>query len=117
MLLKEAEVRFGSASRKIRFKVRARENPAPETRADGTAGATVYYAREARHDPSRLRFQLAHEVVHCLSGTFKRDPLKLEEGFAVYFSLNLWANDPAYQEKARDSLPLFIEKPLSSSPV
>jgi hypothetical protein len=113
-LLKEAEHRFGPRSRKIRIKVEPRSDQVPETILNATNdGATVYYARVAKDDPLRLRFQLAHEAIHCLSGAFRRDALVLEEGLAVYFTLNLTNKNSSYDQRATDALPPLFNNALA----
>lgn len=88
-LLSKAEQRFGARSRTVRIKVLARNKQTPESVADGSDGCIVYYFQETEKDYQRLRFQLAHEAVHVLSGAFVREARKLEEGLAVWFSLSV----------------------------
>jgi hypothetical protein len=66
--LRYAERRFGERTRKLKIKVEARDNEVPETVADGSSACVVYYARKAKRDLDRVRFQLAHEAIHVLSG-------------------------------------------------
>jgi hypothetical protein len=88
-LLSAAENRFGTRSRDLTVQVEARDHKTPETIPSGANGCIVYYFREAESDYQRLRFQLAHEAIHVLSGTLNREALKLEEGLAVWFSLSV----------------------------
>jgi hypothetical protein len=106
-LFLEAEKRFGRRSRALSITVMPRDNLIPETVRNGDT-CCVYYSREAENDPQRLRFQLAHEVIDVLSGALRRDARKLDEGFAVWFSLQ--QSDRNYRRRARRSLPhLFAE--------
>lgn len=108
--LKEAEWRFGPRSRKISIRLESRDNITPETVADGPDACIVYYFRAAKHDSLRLEHQLAHETIHVISGVFKREATKFEEGFAVWFSLNYRGIDPGYSQRARVALsPLFAD--------
>jgi hypothetical protein len=112
LLLKQAELRFGKRSRKLKIKVESRTELVAETVPDGDDACVVYYAREAKRDPQRLRFQLAHEAIHVLSGALKREALKFEEGLAVWFSLNFDDSDPRYSALARGTLPQMFSEAL-----
>jgi hypothetical protein len=104
-LLLDAEERFGPRSRAMAATVVPRDNPTPETVPNGAEGCFVYYYGEAQNDPQRLRFQLAHEAIHVLSGALRRDARKLEKGLAVWFSLR--QADRKYRRRARSSLPVY----------
>ena len=111
-LLEQAERRFGTRSRKLRIKVNGREEDIPETLADGPDACVVYYYRKVKHNTQRLRFQLAHEAIHVLSGVFRRDALKFEEGLATWFSLDIFRKDPSYYDKAQASIPPLFKDAL-----
>jgi hypothetical protein len=113
-LLSEAEERFGPRSRALNPTVMPRDNVIPETVQNEMVpdACFVYFAREAEGDYQRLRFQLAHEAIHVLSGVLKRDALKLEEGFAVWFSLNHRKVKEEYRRRAYDSLPPLFKDAL-----
>lgn len=108
-LLELAERRFGDRSRNLKIKVNGRDDDIPETVSLGADKCCVYYYRKAKQHEQRLRFQLAHEAIHVLSGALKRKALKLEEGLAVWFSLDV-LDDHSYRDQARVSLsPIFKE--------
>ena len=111
-LLDEAEDRFGPRARQLNIDVVAREHPTPESISNGPDSCTVYFAREAEGNLPRLRFQLAHEAIHVLSGAFKRRATYFEEGFAVWFSLNLREKDRAYDHQTHANLPLLFKEAL-----
>jgi hypothetical protein len=107
--VKKAEQRFGLRTRKFRtLKVQGRDNPTPETIPDGIDGCLVHYYGEIKHDFDRLRFQLSHEAIHVLLGSLRRDCRYIEEGLAVWFSLDV--SEESYRKRAEDGLPqLFAE--------
>jgi hypothetical protein len=109
-LLVTAEGRFGLRSRALRIDVRPRNHRTPETVPDGPSGCVVHYFQEAEKDYQQLRFQLAHEAIHALSGALVRDARKLEEGLAVWFSLS--AMNRQYRKRAEGGdgvSPLFLD--------
>ena len=83
----------------------------PETVRLGTA-AVIYFSIDARHNFFRLRFQLAHEAIHFLSGALRRDSLKFEEGLAVHFSLTLRRRDAHYDAETQRKLPPMFDECL-----
>jgi hypothetical protein len=112
-LLAEAERRFGPRSRTLTPVVDARDQLIPETIPNGADSCIVHYAREAQHDHLRLSFQLAHEAIHVLSGALSRDALKLEEGFATWFSLHNSQGNRKYRGRARALLPPIFKEALA----
>jgi hypothetical protein len=112
-LLAEAEKRFGPRSRELQFTLAPRTNPVPETMENGPDGCVVYYFDQVASDPERLCFQLAHESIHVLSGGLRRSARNIEEGLAVWFSLNnSQLLDRNYKARARVSLPALYKKAL-----
>jgi hypothetical protein len=105
-LLTEAETRFGKRARLLHpIIVLPRDNPTP-----GQNGCFVYYDRNAENEFFRLQFQLAHEAIHVLSGALRRDATKLEEGFAVWFSLHHDQMNRKLRKREESALkPLFAE--------
>jgi hypothetical protein len=103
--LKRSEEQFGSRTRHLATKVEPRDG-IPETAPDGVDGCIVYFQRAAAKDWQKLRFQLAHEAVHVLSGGLRRDATRFEEGLAVWFSLH--ANNREYRQRAERELPAMF---------
>ena len=109
-LILKAEERFGPRSYTLAPTVKPWDNPIPETVRDRPDACSVYYAREAESNDQLLRFQLAHEAIHVLSGALKREARKLEEGFAVWFSLDQVRRH--YRRHARKLLPNLFKRAL-----
>jgi hypothetical protein len=84
-----AERRFGKRDHQHKLEVGGRPNRTPETILPPQSDTVhVYYYDGARDDGQRMTFQLAHEAIHVLAGSFRRDATLFEEGLAVHFSLD-----------------------------
>jgi hypothetical protein len=108
-LLATAERWFGRRHGTWKLRTEGRDNPTPECVADQVSNSvTVYFANEAKSNIDRLRFQLSHEAIHCVSGCFKREALFFEEGLAVQFSMD--CSSQAYREQNLPVLPTMFKK-------
>jgi hypothetical protein len=74
-------------------------------------GGSQEFISLARRDT--ISFQLAHEAVHYICGSFRRHTTKFEEGLAVHFSLTLDRRDPDYDKRSEASLPAMFTDCLS----
>ncbi|MGB7246414.1 MAG: hypothetical protein WBC64_07050 [Methylovirgula sp.] len=87
----------------------------PETIIDSNAGVIqVRITNSAATDALRRRYQLAHESIHCIVATGRRDTIYFEEGLASYYALTLSCLDRNYRRRARNELPGILRAPLAA---
>jgi hypothetical protein len=64
--------------------------------------------------PQQRVYQLAHESIHCLAPTLRRETLWFEEGLANHFALTLPDLPESYRAEAETLLPKLFEGPLAA---
>jgi hypothetical protein len=67
---------------------------------EGYTGFCVEVSNSASGDKDRLQYQIAHEVIHFLAPVRKPPAKMIEEGLAVWFSLEGPKFSPGYRESA-----------------
>jgi hypothetical protein len=112
----EAEVRFGPRTQgwTIAPIVPDRDSY-PETIADReTRTVTIHIMKSTLQFPSQAMYQLAHESIHCLIASGRRDTLYFEEGLAVDFSVTYPGLQGEYRREAENSLFHLFQAPLEA---
>jgi hypothetical protein len=87
-LLETAEKFYGKRLKLIKISVEHWKSDHPEATFDALfTHATIHVYQS---DPNGYRFQLAHEIIHCLSsGVPSSEDTYLEEGLALVFALRM----------------------------
>jgi Zn-dependent peptidase ImmA (M78 family) len=92
VLLFEAETRFGQRNRDWTLLGIEFSGDVPQVWYPGNRHyISIILSDDARTNPHRALFQLAHEVIHVLAPTGGRCSLMIEEGLATFFSMEISA--------------------------
>jgi hypothetical protein len=85
----------------------------PETILDrDRALIQVHVTQMALHDENIAVYQLAHEAVHCVIASGRRDTIYFEEGLATQHALTLSKLPTKFRGRALSELPAFFKPPL-----
>lgn len=90
-ILNEAEKLYGRRDVSIILdKITIHEKDYPEIVPSGDTNVTIYLTKECKENLTFASYQLSHEIIHFLKPSFFSGSSAnyLEEGVAVYFSIN-----------------------------
>jgi hypothetical protein len=116
-LIGDSVERFGPRFREtwIIARVEIEGDAYPETFVDTEAGIIqVRITNSAGRDAQKATYQLAHEAIHCIAATGRRDTIYFEEGLANYNALTSRYLDRNYRRRARRTLPGVLRVPLAA---
>jgi hypothetical protein len=115
-ILLRAEARFGPRTKGwIVDKVIADRSSYPETIAyKGSGIISVHMTSFAVLYAHQRIYQIAHESIHCLVASGRRDTNYFEEGLANDFALTFPDLPPAYLSEALEGLPNLLKPPLAA---
>jgi hypothetical protein len=85
-----------------------------ETILERSQSINVHVTKRASIDPQEATYELAHEAVHCIIASGRRDTIFFEEGLATHHALTLNALNRKFRKGAEATLTEVHAKPLFS---
>jgi hypothetical protein len=113
-----AQKRFGAGEPGWKFNVEARDlvgSDFPEVTCDAdTRTVNVRLTKSTEAFPHQQTYQLAHELIHCLTPRGRRDTLWFEEGFANWHAVSFPQLPKSYRTETEKEIIDLLAAPYHS---